>query len=186
MSIFVLPNSLRGRQPWRLMPLKLPGLPPTWSSTLPKSPFASLISPFCSLLWPAGTCSPQHLHLPLSRIFHLLPHWENRTKRKFSLLSFTKPTGLHIFAPILFCYNRKSVTWSIFKFSPAYAVHHIHSSTFGTLSLPYTYRLFLLIFFTDSSTIAISSRASEIFKKKKENRKKEKKTRFPLPIFLSS
>lgn len=134
MSVFVGPSSLGGSQPWRLTPLKHPGLPPTWSSTLPKSPFASLMSPFCSLPWPAETCSPQHLHFPLSRIFHLRPHRENRTKKEFSLLSFTKPSHLHIFAPILFCYNTKSVTWSNFEFTPACAVHHFHSNTFRPLS----------------------------------------------------
>lgn len=155
MSISVLLSCLGGSQPWRLMPLKHLGLQLSWVLHTAQS----LCLHNQSFLFSSVTSwnlLPSYLYFPLTRIFQLPLHWENSIIWESSLLPFTKPTHLHIFALILPFMTTQETSLSKSKIHlPAHAMHPIHSSILGPF-LSLTLLDFLLFSFNGSSTITTS------------------------------
>lgn len=120
------------------------------------------------------TCSLRHLCFPLSRLLHLLFHWENKITWDFPLLSFTKPTHLHIFLPFFSCSFVTTEDMSLPKFKlyplPVLCISFTRTSSGPFLCL--TLAVFLLFVFDGYSTMATSSRVSTILKKKERQKKK--------------
>lgn len=141
--------------------------------------FVSITNPSSSLLWPAETCSLQYLYFPLTQIFQLLLHWENSITWESSLLLFTKPTHLHIFALILSFMTTQEMSKSKIHL-PAHAMHPLHSNILGPFLSLMLSDSFLFSF--NGSSITTSLTVSTTLKLIKKEFKKGEKSSLYLPF----